>query len=413
MNQYFNSPIKAELRLSGLIETLNRYTEDTLSSEYLAFFLHYSLIFLVIRIISCIIAYILNKLCEVYFGSFYDQHQYQKRINNIAHWEFYYHQHPNFFNIPEDQSVASKCEKTIQLEVEAIKEDLTSYIKNDEKLKNTYLQYLLSTDDTISIKTCELDLYLTYIKDKISIWKEDNLVTDSHLEQDVICDVTTKFNCIKDRYQSSMIENQTYFNIFWRYTNDLEGPLKRISTERRNVKQSIDQLYMYSDMLYWHKKCKESINSMMELFDKQAINFDDYSALLDGEIISFDNILITNRGLFLLDIETFDSTVPFELLIERDGCWYKRYQDDNDLPHLESLFTTITATNNHNLLKLEKQLNQLLNRSLDQYIELKGIVILANDDIMLENNSTQSVIRVSELVTVLRSYPIQFNDEQM
>ncbi|MDD5934626.1 MAG: hypothetical protein PUC65_03525, partial [Clostridiales bacterium] len=47
------------------------------------------------------------------------------------------------------------------------------------------------------------------------------------------------------------------------------------------------------------------------------------------------------------------------------------------------------------------------------YIELKGIVILANDDIMLENNSTQSVIRVSELVTVLRSYPIQFNDEQM
>lgn len=412
MNHYLSSPLQEELRLSGLIEKLNQYTEDSLSSEYIAFFLVYGFIFLIIRAFSCILAYVLNIFCESHFRNFYEQHDNRKRINNIAHWEFFYQRHPEHSKNIENQLVAAQSEKVIQSDEASLQKDLSLYIPQDEKKLNHYLQYLQSTEDTLSLKASDLDIYLTYIKDKISLWKEDNLATEGHLDRDVILNITNKFDSIRERYQSCLIENQTYFNIYQRYVNDFEGPLKEINSDRRSTKQAIEQLYMYCDMLYWHGKSKSSVNSTIELFEKQAINLSDYSILLDGETIDYDNILITNRGIFIIDIETFDSSTPFELLIERDGNWYKRFGDDNE-QHLESLSPSITSTNNYSMLKLEKHLNQLLNRPLDQYLEIKQIVILSNDDILLENNSTQTVIRVGELVSILRSYPILYNEEQM
>ncbi len=413
MNHYLSSPLNAEIRLSGLIEKLNQYTDDNLSSEYIAFFLVYGFVFLIIRAFSCILAYVLNIFCESYFRSFYEQQENRRQISSIAFWEFYYHRHPEYSKATDDQSVAAQSEKVIQLDEASLKEDLQIYIPNDEKKLNHYLQYLQSTEDTLSLKAGDLDIYLTYIKDKICLWKEDNLATESHLNHEVIANITNKFNCIKELYQRCAIENQTYFNIYQHYINDFEEPLKQINNERRLTKQAIEQLYMYCDMLYWHAKCKTSVNTTVELFEKQAINLSDYSILLDGETIDYDNIIITNRGIFIIDIETFDSSIPFELLIERDGNWYKRFYNEDSQLRLESLSPSITSTNNYSMLKLEKHLNQLLNRPLDQYIEMKEIVILSNDDMLLENNSTQTVIRVGELVSVLRSYPILFNEEQM
>lgn len=413
MNHYLSSPLQEEIRLSGLIEMLSQYTEDSLSSEYIAFFLVYGFIFIIIRAFSCILAYALNIFCESYFRSFYQQQENRKRINNLAHWEFYYKRHPDYSKKPENQLVAAQSEKVIHLDEASLRKDLAVYIPQDEKKLNHYLQYLQSTEESLSLKASDLDIYLTYIKDKISLWKEDNLVTESHLDRDVIANIASKFNLIREHFESNSIENQTYFNIYQRYINGFEEPLKHINNERRSTKQAIEQLYMYCDMLYWHGKCKTNVNSTIELFEKQAINLSDYSIILDDETIDYDNILITNRGIFIIDIETFDPSTPFELLIERDGNWYKRFAGENNQLRLESISPSITSINNSSMLKLEKHLNQLLNRPLDQYLEIKQIVILSNDDVLLDNNSTQTVIRVGELVSILRSYPILLHEEQM
>jgi hypothetical protein len=271
----------------------------------------------------------------------------------------------------------------------------------------------MSLEDNISIKESDLNLYFSYLKDKLSQWKEDNLPTDNYLDVEVIEGFTAKFNSIKERFLHCSIENKTYYVLSNNYINNFEHPLKVISNHRRNVKLMIEQLYTNANLLYQNTKSKEYLNETVSLFEKQAINLCGITLSIDDEAIEFDNILITNRGVFIIDIRTFDTAMPFEFLVDRDGSWLKRIYVDDSQTRLEALDAHAPYENTRNLLKVEKLINQELNNPLDQYIEVKHFVIVANDDLRLDNRSTQTIIRVGELMSSLRSHPIIFSEERM
>ena len=412
MISYQSSPSSWELRLSSLTEKLNNYTDDTLSAEYLSFFLVFSFVFLLLRAIMCIAAYILNTYYSRYYQEFYHIHNFSKQVNHLAHWDQYYRTNPIAKPKNDTPFVASKVEKPLLLEEEFIREDLSTYVKEPNQL-NRLLTNLLSSEDNISIKETDLTLYFSYLKDKLSQWKEDNLPTDSYLDTEVIEGFSANYNSIKERFLYCSIENKTYYVLSNQYSNNFELPLKVIANQRRNVKLMIEQLYTNANLLYQNNKSKEYLNETVSLFEKQAINLSGITLSIDDEAIEYDNILITNRGVFIIDIRTFDTSSPFEFLVDRDGSWLKRIYVDNSQSRLEALDVHAPYENTRNLLKVEKLINLELNNPLDQYIEVNHIVIVANDDLRLDNHSTQTIIRVGELMSSLRSHPIIFSEERM
>ena len=409
---YLSNPSRWELRLSGLTEYLNLYTEDTISSEYLAFFLIFALLFLFLRALTCIAAYLLNIKYQKHYQEFFLNHPNSKRIHNMARWELHYKSHPIGQKKNETLFVAAKVEKPLVVSEEFLREDLGSYVK-DVKQLNRLILNLLSQEDAIEVEESDLSIYFSYVKDKLSQWKEDNLSTDNYLDTEVIDDFTAKLNSIKERFTYCSVENKLYYEILNHYINGFETPLRLMTHHRRNVKLMIEQLYTNSNLLYQNTKSKEALNETLALFDRQAINLCGITLSIDDKTYEFDHILVTNRGIFLIDIRTFDTSVPFDFLIERDGSWLKKIYVDGSFSHLESLDAQAPYENSRNLLIVEKFINEALNRPLDQYIELKHIVIIANSDLYIDNRSMQTVIRVGELISTLRSYPIILNEERM
>lgn len=409
---YLSNPSKWELRLSNLTAKLSNYTDDTLSADYLSFFLVFSFIFLMLRAIMCIAAYILNTYYTRYFQGFYQNYNDSKQINHLAHWDRYYLKHPIIKPKNDTPFVVSKVEKPFLLEEEFIRKDLSSYIKDVDQ-ENRLLHSLLSSEDSISIKENDINLYYSYIKDKLSQWKEDNLSTDNYLDTDVIESFSSNFNSIKELFLHCSIENKTYYVVSNNYSNNFELPLRVIMNQRRNVKLMIEQLYTNANLHYQNMKSKEYLKEAISLLDKQVINLCSITLVIDDEAIAYDNILITNRGIFIIDIRTFDSSLPFEFLVDRDGSWLKRIYLDDKQTRFETLDAHAAYENTRHLLMLEKLINQELNHPLDQYMEVKHIVIVANDDLRLDNRSTQTIIKVGELMSSLRSHPIILAEDRM
>lgn len=412
MISYFANQSGWEQRLSSLTETISNYTEDNLSPRYLAFFLVFGIVFLVLRALMCVAAYILNIYYHKYFHEFFNHQTNIKRILNLAHWDLYYKSHPIRQQVNESLFVAAKVERPLELSEEFIRQDLQNYTKDANQIKRL-VNHLLSQEESISIKESDLNIYFSYIKDKLSQWKEDNLPTENYLDTEVIEELTAKYNKIKERFTQCLIENKTYYEIMNSYTKHFETPLKLIMNHRHNVKAVVDQLYTNSNMLYQNSKSKDILNETLDLFDKQVINLSNVTLSIDHRVIEFDHILITNRGVFLIDIRTFDTSTPFEFVIERDGSWLKKIYVDGNQSRLEPLDSTAPSENSRNLLKVEKLINEELSNPLNQYMELKHIVINANDDLYIDNRSKQIIIRVGELMSTIRNYPILLDEAQM
>ena len=412
MISYQSSKSSWELRLSSLTEKLNYYTDDNLSAEYLSFLLVFSFIFIILRALMCSLAYVLNIYYNRYFQQYYQNHHNSKRILHLAFWEQYHRTRPRVKAQNEAPFVVSKVEKPLLLEEEFLSEDLKAYTKDTNQQKRL-LHNLLSLEDNISIKESDLNLYFSYLKDKLSQWKEDNLPTENYLDTDMIEDFSNNFNSIKELFMYCSIENKSYYVLSNNYINNFEIPLKLIINHRRNVKLMIEQLYTNANLLYQNTKSKESLQEAISLFEKQAINLSMVTLSMDDETIAFDNILITNRGIFIIDIRTFDTSLPFEFIIDRDGSWLKRIYVDDNQTRFETLDAQAPYENTRNLLRVEKLINQELNHPLDQYMEVKHIVIVANEDLRIENRSNQTIIKVGELIPSLRSHPITLSEERM
>lgn len=412
MLSYLHNTAEWELRLSPLTESLNKYTEDFINSKCLAFFIVFLFLFSIFRTFFCILAYWLNYYYNKHFKLFFENHPNRKRINNIAHWELFYKRHPEHLKKYDTLFVAAKVDSPLPNDAGALKQEIASYISDPEQYER-YEHIFLSMDDNLSLSYSEIEIYYMYVKDKLAQWKEDNLPTEAYLNSTILDDFITKFNSIKERFHYCDIENRRYFELSNRFRNDFELPRKQITATRDQIKLAIEKLFTSSSMFNLEISCKKELNETISLLGAQAINLTDYFLQMDHEIIQFDNVLITNRGIFLIKLETFDISTPFELMIERDGTWYQKRLEQNTSTSFEFLDHTFASKNNKQHLKLERMLNELIDSPLDAYLELHLFIIITNENLMLKNRSTQTVIHTSEFLPLLRSYPICLSEEQM
>lgn len=130
----------------------------------------------------------------------------------------------------------------------------------------------------------------------------------------------------------------------------------------------------------------------------------------DLQSIENDNIVITTYGVFVLEVKNFGIIADYDIEIERDGRWLKKYRNKRSSETMKSA----TSQNNRHIALLNRYINQILNRSIDNYVDVDGIVVIANDKINIKNESAnQKIFRASEVYPYIRKQSIKLNKNEM
>ncbi len=154
---------------------------------------------------------------------------------------------------------------------------------------------------------------------------------------------------------------------------------------------------------------EDSVNSYLDVYDDEIINLKNIRLEVDGNSIENDNILITRYGIFVVEVKNIGSTGSYSIEIEKDGRWLKRFNNNKS----EVIDFDATMQNDRHIAYLQKFINKKLGRNVDNYININGIVAIANNKINISNYSDQPVLRASELYRYISKNKIMFNYEEM
>lgn len=185
------------------------------------------------------------------------------------------------------------------------------------------------------------------------------------------------------------------------YFNNKDGNLPK---DIRYINKDVEDIYLYM----W-RDLKASMNSLNtlklgmegEAIVDDTINIHKYITNISGLTISddnsqrveCDNILITDKGIFILEVKNYGTEGRFTLNIDVTGRWERVYNNKSYV--MDSPF----AQNSRHIGIIK---NILFERNID--VPVYGIVVIANDTVDIVNNSEHKVIRVGSLMDTITNF---------
>lgn len=126
--------------------------------------------------------------------------------------------------------------------------------------------------------------------------------------------------------------------------------------------------------------------------------------------IENDNILLTKNGIFVLEVKNYGQIGNYDIIIEKDGRWNRKDKINGTI----SPINNVIKQNNRHIGFLNKFINESTNRNFDAFVEVDGIIVIANEKITIENhNKYQNVFRDSELYSYIKSKPVIFTKDEL
>lgn len=133
--------------------------------------------------------------------------------------------------------------------------------------------------------------------------------------------------------------------------------------------------------------------------DSRRLEVEDNSGKIQS--IEMDAIIISTRGLFVLEVKNYASEGQYEIIINKDGRWSAKYSDKT----VE--MSNANEQNNRHIMYLNKYINNKLNLRDEEYIHANGVTVISNNKVNIKNESDlQVVLRPSDIYNYINSYPV-------
>ena len=259
---------------------------------------------------------------------------------------------------------------------------------------------------------------------KSSKSKEKWLNNDEKIKyyKELFEDINSKLYGNYEEYLNYLSEKEKSISYALKDFSHTFGYLTELINTNENKMNSFDkyikarQSYIDSD----YKGCKVGIegenrvNQELSLYNN-IINLSNIRLeVLDNnntiQSIENDNILLTKNGIFVLEIKNFGEIGNYDIIIEKDGRWLRKNKYNGET----TVIKNVTKQNNRHIAFLNKFINEGINRSFDDYIEVEGIVVIANEKITIENyNNNQNIFRDSELYSYIKSQEVKFKIDEL
>lgn len=222
--------------------------------------------------------------------------------------------------------------------------------------------------------------------------------------------IDQKINDHNKGQTDTKIHSWLRLNFYWKeYASRFKEKLSQIEAEGftcRKAKEILD------DYIAWKNEKKslsyrinQGVMGEKRVVDNMKLILSEGNILENirveymGNSAESDIIYIGSTGIYSLEIKNFGEYGSWRIRIAKDGQWRRVYPNGNE----EAMKDTGSQLNYHIAIK-ERFLNEKLR---DRYgksapkIQIQGAIVIANDTVMLDNDSDLPVLRSSSVIRYL------------
>lgn len=219
---------------------------------------------------------------------------------------------------------------------------------------------------------------------------------------------------INDKKYRDILRNKSY--IYNQLSKSAYiGPLKNLFEEynfdiNKTLHSVLDSLYRYNNFYYEEKnnfykeygiiksgiKGEQRVNEELEIFKDVIWNLPNIRLEYEDTSVESDNILITEKGVFSVEVKNFGEGGGYSLIISKDGQWLKQFENGK----VEPMKNVASQVNRHIGIKqsfLNDELKKVLNDPDLPYVKIYPIIVIGNDKVLIQNESDLPIMRPSSI----------------
>jgi len=149
---------------------------------------------------------------------------------------------------------------------------------------------------------------------------------------------------------------------------------------------------------------EDIVNDHLEMYSDTITNYSNIRFEVDGESVETDNIVVGENGIFALEVKNYGNEKQI-IRISRDGQW-QRFSGSRQIP-----MKNVMEQHNRHIAYMQKSINRELKDMgyTVPYIFIVPMIVFANDDVALENESDTIIIRTSNIYNNIRNHKTEIS----
>lgn len=151
---------------------------------------------------------------------------------------------------------------------------------------------------------------------------------------------------------------------------------------------------------------ERSILKELKFFSNDMIILQNIRLEVHDESVETDAILCSPYGIFAIETKNLGSLGSYNIVIDKDGRWRKVMKNGK-----WKVMGSVSKQNTRHLHGIETVINQELGGS--PFIQAHSIIAFANDVVGIKNYSNNTIVRGSEIMSVVRSHERCLTQDQI
>lgn len=283
------------------------------------------------------------------------------------------------------------------------------------------------------------NLSINEIQPKTIMIENDNRldIVNNEVEKLAYMSQATTFGSVLKQIENYLnpMYNQQILNSLNQYEINSKNaliPLNALYNELSKYEISYESMYHFHRLLkhfnvkyqeaydYMSKETKiigagvsgeQRVNNELEMYDYIWKYFSNVRFEFDGQSAESDNIIISKKGIFTVEVKNYSPNGNYGIWITKDGQWLKEYPNG----HLEQMNNVTSQMNRHIAIKqklINKEWSKHYGENHTQFL-LKPIFVIANDTIRITNDSDLPIMRISQIYHYIMKHPDVFTNEEV
>ncbi|WP_428909773.1 nuclease-related domain-containing protein [Niallia sp. Krafla_26] len=198
-------------------------------------------------------------------------------------------------------------------------------------------------------------------------------------------------------YQPYVLE-QFNKQLYQKNVNDIDWIYKGINLVQRfeeYVQEAHESYSKELGIIASGNRGEERVENELDLMKSYCTYLSNVRLEVEGNSVETDSIVFSPNGIFFLEVKNFAEKGNYSLKIAKDGQWQQIYQNGTIIPMKD-----VQAQNNRHIFLKDRFIREQWEKLYGEAppsIHYHSVIVIANDHVMINNESDVPVIRISQL----------------